>query len=116
MVSNLLQDVVNILFETELKHDVGLIKDDRFHITKINISSLDMVKYSTGSSYKNVDSSSELSNLSVNRDTSINSHNFEVVVSMLELSELTCHLECKFSCRSQNNSLKFVVTEELLLS
>ena len=66
------ENALDVLFETELQHLVGLVKNNSLHLRKINVTAFDMVKNTTSGSNKNVDSTTEFAGLILDRHTSIN--------------------------------------------
>lgn len=79
------KNVVDIFLEAQLQHDISLVEDDCLKIGKVNIASVDVVLDSAGGSNENVYSSLELSGLVVNADSTVDCHDLELVVVVLQL-------------------------------
>lgn len=73
LFSNYAQDFFNVLLKSKFKHLISFIKNNRFNITEIDISSFNMIKDSTSSANKNLNTFLKFSSLAVNWDTSVNS-------------------------------------------
>jgi len=78
--SNVLQDSVHILFEAKLQHLVSLIENHRLDSFKIYISSLDVIQNSACCTNKDVNTLSQLSDLLINIDASINCNKSEFII------------------------------------
>jgi hypothetical protein len=86
------ENALDVLFETELQHLVGLVKNNSLHLRKVNVTAFDMVKNATSGSNKNVDSTTEFAGLVLDRHTSINGEGVELIGSVLDGGENICNL------------------------
>jgi len=102
--SNVLQDSINILFEAKLQHLVSLIENHRLESFEIYISSLDVIQNSACCTNKDVNTLSQLSDLLINIDASINCNKSEFIFMMLQFEELVRYLESQFTRGCQNDS------------
>lgn len=83
--SNFAENLVDILFKTKLEHHISLVKDKRLHLGEVDVSSLNVIKNSSSGSNKKIDSTSKLVSLVVNWNTTIHSHNSELLRCVLQL-------------------------------
>ena len=115
-ISNCLENFVNILFEAQLEHLIGFIKNETLQTREVNVASLDVIEDSSCGSNKDIDTLSELSNLLVNINSTIYSHNFELIFIMLQFGHFRCDLESELSGGSKNDGLNLSCTKELVSS
>ena len=110
------KDVVDILFESKFQHHISFVKNHRLKIGKVNISSVNMILYSSGGAHENVNSSFEVSRLVIDADTSVHRDNLKLVVIVLQLCQLVSDLNCKLSGWSENNRLHSISPEKIVFS
>jgi len=104
-VFDFIQNLVNVFLETKLEHLICFVENKGFKICKINVSSLNMIQNSTSGTNKDIDTTSELSDLFINIDSTIHSDNFEFIIIMLQLFNFLGYLQSKFSSWGKHNSL-----------
>jgi hypothetical protein len=75
-----------------------------------------MVENSTRCSYENIDALSQLSNLILDIDSAVHSHDSELTLVMLQFDHLVRHLESELSSWGQNDGLNFPGAEQFLSS
>ena len=76
--------MLNVLFETELKHLICFIKYDCPDVRKVNVTALDVVQHTTSGADKDVNASSQLTRLVLHRDSSIHREGAELVGVVLK--------------------------------
>ena len=103
-VFDALQDAVNILFETKLKHLICFIQDYSLDVGEVNILSLNVIKDSSCGSYKNVYTRFQLSNLVIDVNSSIDSHKSELIFMVLQFFKLSGDLDCQLTSWGKDNS------------
>ena len=86
------QDLVNFFLEALLEHLICLVQDDSLEGREINISALDMVKNSTASTNKEVDTTAEGSGLIFDIDATVDGERVELVGMVLQLRKLVLNL------------------------
>lgn len=97
MVFDSRHDLFNIFFETEVEHLVGLIEDCGFKVGKVEISSLDVVLYTTCGAYKEINPAPQSIRLVVDGDSTVYSEHRIFAFIVLQSSNLFCNLKCKFA-------------------
>ena len=102
-LSDFVHKPFDVFLESHVHHLVCLIKDDSLDPIERDVSSLHMVQHSSSSSHEELNSSSELVCLGMDRDTSINGQNLVFLVVVLELLELRSDLLCQLSGRSKHD-------------
>jgi hypothetical protein len=90
--------LLHILFEAELKHLVCFIENDRLDLRKVNVSSLNMVKYSSSSADEDVHTPLECVDLVLDVHTSIDGQSVELLIVVLQVLEHSLYLEKKLVC------------------
>jgi hypothetical protein len=83
------KNFVNIFFESELEHLISLIEHNRFDAAEVNVASLDVIQDTSGGSDKEVDSTSELSGLVLDRHSTVDSEGTVFGLSVLESSKFS---------------------------
>ncbi len=86
------QNLIDLFFEALLEHLISLIKNDGLESRKIDISSFDVIKDSTTSANKEVDTTAERSRLVVDIDATVDSQRIEFVLTVLQFSKLILNL------------------------
>ena len=84
--------LVDLLLEPLFEHLISLIKDDGFDVREINVASLNVVKHSSTSTHKEVNTSFELSRLVIDADSAIDSQTVEFIWMVLQLLEFVLNL------------------------
>lgn len=64
-------DLLDILFETKVQHDISFIEDGIFKLTEVKIFPIHMVLNTTSGANKNIDTSAQLRCLTVDVNTSV---------------------------------------------
>jgi hypothetical protein len=96
-LSHLLENVINILFEPKLEHDVGFVQNDSLEIREIDVVSTHMIFDPSGGTNENIDTPFEVLGLAIDADTSVDCHNLELVGMMLQLGKLSGNLNRQLS-------------------
>jgi hypothetical protein len=91
------KNALDVLFETKLKHLIGLIEDNSSHLGEINVTALDMVENAASGSNKNVDSTAEFAGLVLNGHTAVDSKRVVLTWVVLDVREDTGDLTRCFS-------------------
>jgi hypothetical protein len=52
------QNLINIFLKTKVKHGISFIKNESFKTAELDVSSFNMILYSTGGSYEDINASS----------------------------------------------------------
>ena len=94
---DIVQNLVDVLFETKLEHLISFIEHQGFEVLEVNISSFNVIENSSGGSDKDIDTVSELSDLFFDVDSAVHRHDLELVVVMLQLFDLSGYLNCELS-------------------
>ena len=81
----IIDDLVDIFFKAKLEHLVCLIQNDGLEVSEVDIASLNVVEYTASCSDENVDTPSEITDLLINADATVDSDNFEVAIVVLHL-------------------------------
>ena len=81
---NLSAYLVNLFFESLLEHLVGFVKNDSSDAAEVDVASLDVIKYSSACSNKEVDSASESSCLVINGNTTVDGQSFKLIGMMFQ--------------------------------
>ena len=111
------QNFLNFILESKLEHLIGFIKNDAFKIAEVNVSSLHMIKYSSNSSHKNINSMLKLPSLISHRLTAtIKRHNSKLTFVVSKLFKNIGDLDSKFTSRSKTEGLQFTSSETFLVS
>lgn len=83
------KNFVNIFFESELEHLISLVEHNRFDAAEVDVTSLDVIQDTSGGSDKEVDSTSELSGLVLDRHSTVDSEGTVFGLSVLESSKFS---------------------------
>ena len=75
-----------------------------------------MIKNTTSGTNENVNTLSQLSDLIVNVNSTVNSDYLEVMFIVLKLYKLVCYLDCQLTCWSQDDCLQLSCPKNLLSS
>ena len=84
--------MINIFFKTKFKHDISFIQDQSFQSWKIDISSFDMIFDPSSGSNEDVYSLSQLSDLLIDIDASIDCDKSKLIFMMLKLRQFISDL------------------------
>jgi len=87
--------VLYIFFEPKIKHDVGFVKYCKSKTTKIKIFAFHVVLNPASSSYKNVNTTSELVSLGINVNATINGEDVVLLRIVLKHFKFFGNLERK---------------------
>ena len=79
-----MKNLVNVFFESELKHLISFIEDNRFDAAEVDVTSLNVIQDTSGSSDKEVYSTSKLSGLVFDRNSTVDSEGTIFGLSILE--------------------------------
>ena len=81
---------VNILMitflETLFQHLISFIQDHSLDTTEVNVASFYVIKHSTTSTHKEVNTTSKSSSLVIDRHSAVNSQSFKLIWMMFQLS------------------------------
>jgi hypothetical protein len=80
-----MQNSLNVLFESKLQHLVSLIKNNGLYVRKVDVASLNMVKYSTCGTDEEFNTSFQFTDLGLDRNTTINSQTRELIWRMFQV-------------------------------
>lgn len=86
------QDLVDVLFETELEHLISFIQNHCFDLTEIYVASFNVVQHTASCTNKEIDTTSQLSGLIVDRHSTVDSECLKFRFSVLESLELSRYL------------------------
>lgn len=114
--ANALQNRVDVLLEAELQHLVRLVEDDRLQVGEVDIAAVDVVEDAASGADKNFDPVSKMARLFVNADAAVDGENFEFVMVVFDLFELSGHLQRELSGRCQDDRLDAPGAKALLLA
>ena len=81
------QNLVYFFLEALLEHLISFIQDHSLDTTEVNVASFYMVKHSSTSTHKEVNTASESSSLVIDGYSTINSQSFKLIWMMFELSQ-----------------------------
>ena len=79
-----MKNLINVFFESELKHLISFIEDNRFDAAEVDVTSLNVIQDTSGSSNKEVYSASKLSGLVFDRHSTVDSEGTIFGLSILE--------------------------------
>mmetsp|Transcript_12754 Transcript_12754/g.21517 ORF Transcript_12754/g.21517 Transcript_12754/m.21517 type:complete len:215 (-) Transcript_12754:247-891(-) len=102
--------MVHVLLEAELEHNVGLVEHEGLEVAEINVLPFDVVKNPTGRADEDIDAASELADLVIDVDASVDGDDLELVVPVLELVELIGDLYGKLASGGQDDGLELIVS------
>lgn len=112
----LLENFLNVFFKTKLEHDISFIKDDSFDIRKVDVSSFHVIKDTSSGSNEQISSRFQSISLVLDADSTIYGDDSELFHGVLQLRQLTCNLQSKFSSWSEHNGLKLSSLKVFVLS
>lgn len=110
------ENIINIFFETKFKHLICFIKHDSLQVSKINVTTLNMIKNTTSGSDENVHTISELACLVFNWHSTIHSEYIKFIWEMAQFSDFIAYLDSKFTSRCQTYGLDFARAELLVFT
>jgi hypothetical protein len=86
------EDLVDIFLKSELEHLIGFIENNRLNATEIDVASLKMVKDTTSSTNEEIDSTSEISGLVLDRHSTVDSKSTVFRLMMLQSTKFSRNL------------------------
>jgi hypothetical protein len=89
---NTSKDFVDIFLKSKLEHLVGFIENNSLNATEINVASLKMVKDTASSTNEEIDSTSEISGLVLDRHSTVDSKSTVFRLMMLQSTEFSRNL------------------------
>ena len=110
------EDRVDVLLEAELEHLISLVENDTLELAEVDVAAVDVVEDTTSRTNEDVNTVTKLARLIVDADATIHSQDFELVVVVLDLLELSTDLQGELSGGSQDDGLDLSVTKHLVLS
>ena len=64
-------DSLDVFFEAEVQHLVGLVEHGHLQVAEVEVASLDMILYATCGAHEEINSTTQLVGLIVDRDTTV---------------------------------------------
>ena len=115
-LTSLLEDVVDVLLEAELEHDVCFVEHESLQLREVDVASLNVIFDTARGANEKIDTTLQLVGLVHDAHAAIDRHDPELLGRMLHLCQLVRDLDGELSRRRQHDSLHLARAKQLVLS